>query len=76
MMALTWQDPPPRNVGNRDSGLDDIAEALRQHPGRWALISNDPYSGGGQPYKDRGLEYVCRSRGDGTYDKYARAPKQ
>jgi hypothetical protein len=73
---LVWQDPPPSNKGNRSPELDALAEALKAHPGRWALVANDPYSGGGQYHRNRGLEFVCRSKGDGTYDKYARYPEQ
>lgn len=51
-IIIRWAEPPPltaeqrnaagTNGGSRGSQWDDIADALRGEPGRWAVIASGP----------------------------------
>jgi hypothetical protein len=76
MADLNWQEPPPVTRGNRTK-WSVLAEQLREHPGRWALVATRP-SDALATYlrRRRGLEATCRKREDGQWDVYARWPKE
>jgi hypothetical protein len=83
-MDVRWQEPPPaieppeaaRNATMaRSRALNELAATLREHPGRWALVTVRRWSGGGDQYKRRGLEVTSRRRPDGLFDQYVRAPE-
>ncbi len=83
---LAWEEPPPRRGG---PGIDpvevEIADALRQHAGSWAVVAN--YSshheavllqrrirrGAKGSAWSSGFEAVVRKRGERAWRVYARA---
>lgn len=75
--TIIWQDPPaPMKGRERTVELDALAAELKAHPGRWALVATNPYPGASKQYKNRGLQVITRTRPDGKYDVYARAPER
>ena len=78
--AIVWADPPPKAGGRRPSATFPRAteDALRAHPGRWALIAKDvAASAAGWLSESRpGFEFTSRSAGlgypKGRGDIYAR----
>jgi hypothetical protein len=79
-MDIQWQAPPPdrrsRKKSRRSLELDELAEILHANPGKWALVATTDYPGNGKQYQQRGLEMATRTRPDGRFDKYARAPEK
>lgn len=84
--ALAWEEPPPRRGG---PGLDpveqDIAAALRQHAGKWAVVASYTSHHEAILLQRRirrgstasawagGYEAVVRKRGERSWRVYARA---
>lgn len=76
-MSVHWEDPPPEQDHRRrkpSAATLGLVEALKQQPGRWALVKMKPGAGGGDHLKRRGLEVVTRKQPDGRYAMYARWP--
>lgn len=40
-MTIDWQDPPPAAQPKKKYEWAAVAEALRENPGRWALVLTD-----------------------------------
>lgn len=85
--VIAWEDPEPAAAqrGNRPpvlrTGLEDLAEKLRAHPGRWAKVGVHSAHNMGTRLKDvHGMEVAFRSAGrdyaKGYSDIYARYPEQ
>jgi hypothetical protein len=39
MIVIRWEDPPPPLAGRRQRPR--VADKLREHPGRWAVVLED-----------------------------------
>lgn len=80
MSSLVWRDPPAHRRGNprshiRAKEVDDLAQELRENPGRWAVVEeNRPTRGNTETYSKRGLEVAQRKSKNGMYSIYARQP--
>jgi len=75
MVEIKWQDPPAALTLH-----DSIVAALKNNPGRWALVAEDrSSSSSGTPWTKSGFETKVHRKnpGDGKpkYDVYARWPE-
>ena len=76
MVEIKWQDPPAALTLH-----DSIVAALKNNPGRWALVAEDrSSSSSGMPWNKSGCETKVHRKnpGDGKpkYDVYARWPEK
>ena len=76
MVEIKWQDPPAALTLH-----DSIVAALKNNPGRWALVAEDrSSSSSGTPWTKSGCETKVHRKnpGDGKpkYDVYARWPEK
>lgn len=39
---LAWEDPPQPQLGTRVGRWEPVADQLREHPGKWAVIATYP----------------------------------
>jgi hypothetical protein len=72
MVEIVWQDPPSRG----GKGYEQIIEALKQNPGKWALV-NPKWKTSAAPaaFRQHGCEATTRKNDDGkTWSFYARSP--
>jgi hypothetical protein len=72
MVEIVWQDPPSRG----GKGYELVIEALKQNPGKWALI-NPKWKTSAAPaaFRQNGCEATTRKNDDGkTWSFYARSP--
>ena len=70
MAELKWQDPPKESKNS----WDEIAEALRANPGRWALVrSGVSYQAGRAECRRLGLERRALKNAEGKVEIYVRA---
>lgn len=78
-MTVTWEEPPPLQLGVLD--YQGIALQLRERPGQWARVGegltyipmNRVYAG----LRAVGVQTSRRRQPDGeTYDLYGRWPEQ
>ncbi|QAY16096.1 hypothetical protein SEA_ELESAR_45 [Arthrobacter phage Elesar] len=76
MVEITWQDPPPARGAATGGRYEQIIEALRKHPGRWALITSDwKTSSAPAAFRQNGCQATTRANeGKKTYSVYARFP--
>lgn len=76
MVELTWQDPPSRR-GSLHGTYEPIIEALKENPGRWALVmDNWKTSSPPAAFKQKGCEATARrNEGSKTWSVYARFPR-
>lgn len=72
MVEIVWQDPPSRG----GKGYEHFIEALKQNPGKWALVSPDwKTTAPPSAFRQNGCEATARKNVDGkTWSVYARAP--
>jgi hypothetical protein len=79
--TIVWADPPPKACGSRRASATfprATEDALRAHPGRWALVAKDVAlsSVGWLSASRPGFEFTSRSAGlgypKGRGDLYAR----
>lgn len=76
--VVEWSEPPIRTGRGRDprkSALfNNVVEALRAEPGKWAIVRTDCSEKGARPFKRRGCETSVRADGAGTFTVWARWP--
>lgn len=66
MSDLEWGTPPPVNRGHRRSKYDPIVEALKNNPGKYAMVMEGVNSASAKVLVQRGCKITTRSLGDGT----------
>jgi hypothetical protein len=68
-----WEEPSVA----RPHKYKQLRVALRQSPGRWAVVNDFQYPPAGQVgyWKRQGFELQTRRQPDGSYRLYARWPK-
>lgn len=76
MVEIKWQDPPAALTHH-----DSIVAALKNNPGRWALVAEDrSSSSSGTPWNKSGCETKVHRKNPGEgkakYDVYARWPEE
>jgi hypothetical protein len=76
MVEIKWQDPPAALTRH-----DSIVAALKNNPGRWALVAEDrSSSSSGTPWNKSGCETKVHRKNPGEgkakYDVYARWPEK
>lgn len=79
--AIVWADPPKQNRGTADAWADE-AQALRDNPGKWAILAaGRPSPSSSQGFRNGALKafqpkgaFESRSAKNtsGTYDVYVR----
>lgn len=80
-MEINWKEPPPSATGRKGAAMDydALTAEMKQHPGRWALVSEKVTPGRLNPLKRRGLEVRTVTAGlgyeRGFADLYARWPE-
>jgi hypothetical protein len=82
MSVVRWEDPPPsRKPGRRLSKYwTAIADALKEHPGQWAVIHEGArqgslvarVNGGRSAFAPAGAFEAMERPGDGMHRVYAR----
>jgi hypothetical protein len=74
MVEIKWQDPPTRR--QRPGTYDDVIAALKQNPGKWALIIEDWKTNAAPAvFKQQRLEATARKNKDGkTWSVFVRCP--
>lgn len=82
MTEIQWKNPPAPKGGPSGAGhIDKVVSALKENPGRWALVAENYTAGAGETYKKRGCEITARSTGEKgpsgnpLYNFYARWPE-
>ena len=82
MTEIQWKNPPSPKQGPGATGrIDRVVSALKENPGRWALVAENYTAAAGETYKKRGCEVTKRSAGkkgpsgNPLYDIYARWPE-
>jgi len=71
-MSIKWEDPGGPTKGGR-TDYSEIVKALRENPGRWALIKTDAPASTVQHLKRLyGVEAVSRELKNGRGKIYAR----
>lgn len=82
MTEIQWKNPPSSIRGQgRASRIDKVVSALKENPGRWALVAENYTTGAGVTYTKRGCEITTRSTGKKSqagnllFDIYARWPE-
>lgn len=81
MSDIVWEDPPPKATHKRASKVAPFFDALREHPGKWALykeastsasVCTQIKSGRGYPVTPGEFDAATRKNEDGTYRIYVR----
>lgn len=74
---LTWEDPPAKGVGDRRGPWRDLADKLKEQPGRWALVvigDKEKVNRGNVGLRAWGVECAIRTVDD-EHRLYARWPE-
>lgn len=72
---MQWRDPPVARASTARYGkLKTFVEALKAHPGKWALYPNTSHTQAATTNRRYypGTEWTTRKRDDGTCDLYGR----
>lgn len=82
MTEIQWRNPPAASRGRgAKARIDKVVSALKENPGRWALVAENCTTGSTPIYRKRGCEVTIRGTGEKSpsgqplHDIYARWPE-